>query len=468
MMTLSSAIYFAQTIPDFNTKFETKNGNKTQISSNSYVLLNDSAPTVPSELKDDMKIFLNIDGSLGTYASVEYAKATQKKIEALEEMQKCLKISEIKSADPCLTKQVDFNEKIKKYGDSIQKYKALNEYFISLKKSETQTTVINTYDSGSILVPIPAYLQPDMQELMGIKEKEVSAFASDSLYKIVENKIKELEVERATYPPTDASKYSTQIIAYDKTIARYKVLKAFFKTANKLGGTPTYFSRLFPVKNVMSAKYFFLFNNDEESVMFINKVGIQSNFSSSFSANADVVTGVVGTLKFTMATNISQQTSEKDSVATSKLMNGGLFNVSLLYPLLFSKWYIGNGKKVIIYIPAEYRFNVDDIKDKVAFNSTYNYHEFSAYLMATIDLLQKESVKDEATLFGAVKHSYFIGGSQFESKISDNKFWLTQFTVGIKVKNKYTLSANLPLYSTSSVVKKQQAATLGITFEPSN
>ncbi|SIS80138.1 hypothetical protein SAMN05421789_10728 [Kaistella chaponensis] len=468
IMTLSSAIYCAQTIPDFNTKFENKNSNKLLTVSNSNLLLRDSVAIIPSNLKDDMKNLLNIEGEVAAYASAEYSKVTQKKIETLEEMQKCLKISEIKSNDPCLTNQSDFNEKMKKYGDSIQKFKALNEYFTYVQKSETETSIINTYDTGSILVPIPQYLQPDMQELMGIKENEVSAFACDNLRTIVIKRIDELGQKRKIYSNADTGQYSRQMIAYDKLIARYKALKTFFKTANSLGGTPNYLSRLLPLRSVMSAKYFFLYNNDEESVMFINKVGIQSNFSSSFSANADVVSGVIFPFKFTMATNISQQTSEKDSVATSKLMNGGLLNISLITPIIFSKWYIGNGKKVIIYIPVEYRFNVDDIKDKVAFNSTYNYHELSGYIMGTVDLLQKESIKDEATLFGAVKHSYFIGGSQFQSKISDNKFWLTQLTVGIKIKNKYTLSANIPIYSTSSVIKKQQAATVGITFEPGN
>src|SRR5690606_2649771 len=109
---------------------------------------------------------------------------------------------------------------------------------------------------------------------------------------------------------------------YSDSIQRYRVLRSFFRTANTLGGNPKWYLRLIPVRNTMSARYFFLDNNDEANVMFINKVGIQTDFSSSYSANANLITGVLFPFKFTMATNISQQTSDDDQVAANKLPNG--------------------------------------------------------------------------------------------------------------------------------------------------
>ena len=482
-----SGTLFAQTIPDFNTNFGKKVPVEATVNAENTILSTNLAP-VPKELKEDIKLLMSVDGDLSISAAPEYSKVTQQKIKELEKRRDCLKISEEKTTDPCAIPLSKFNDVMAKNSDSIRRYKALNDYFIKVEKLRTVIPITytpaelgNTYDKGAILVPIPPYLQADMKNLMNINSTELDAYASYSLWKDADRKIKELQDSQncakllvdgkdkndPCFIPREH--FNEEMKKYSDSIKRYSQLRSFFKTANKLGGTPKLsFGKLLPVKNIMSAKYFFLYNNDEENIMFINKVGIQSNFSNSFSANADVVSGVLYITKFKMATNISQQTSETDSIAATKLMNGGLLNMSVTVPILFSKYYIGNGKSFVLYAPVEYRFNIDDVKDKVEFNSTYNYHEVSGYIMATIDLLQKESVKDEATLFGALKHSYFTGGSQFESKITDNKFWLTQLTLGIKIKDKYTFSANIPLHSTSDIVKRKQVATFGITFEPGN
>src|SRR5690606_17523232 len=107
-----------------------------------------------------------------------------------------------------------------------------------------------------------------------------------------------------------------------------------------------------------------------------------------------------------------------------------------------------------------------DINDKVAFNDTYNYAEFSGYVMGTIDLLQKEDVADLATLFAVCKFSYYNGSHQFSSTLSTNKFWTAHASVGIQIKNKYTISANIPFWSDNDIIKNQQIATLGLTFQP--
>ncbi|TXF77756.1 hypothetical protein [Chryseobacterium sp.] len=330
-----------------------------------------------------------------------------------------------------------------------------------------------TYDRARTTVPIPADLKEDMRELMNLYGDELDAYAADSLRAFTNKKLTELYKKQKNTKITlnaeglPAKSYYTTMDNYSSLIERYKILRSFFRTANSLGGNPTFIARIFPVKNLMNAKYFFLYNNDEESVMFIDKLGLQSNFSSTYSANANLVSGVLAPFfKFTMATNISQQTSEDDQEAVNKLPNGGLFNVSLLAPLFFSKSYIGNGKKVIFYLPVEYRFNVDDVKDKIAFNETYNYHQFSSYFMGTFDLLQKDADTDLATLFGAFKMSYYNGGNQFSSRLSANKFWTAYATLGIQIKNKYTVSANIPLWSDNDLIKQQQVATLGLTFQP--
>ncbi len=332
----------------------------------------------------------------------------------------------------------------------------------------------STYDINRTTVLIPAELKRDMKELLNLTGDRLDAYAADSLRGFTQKKIAELETKRKNRTVTlntqglPTESYYEETAEYSSLIERYKVLRSFLTTANSLGGNPRFRARFLPVKNLMNAKYFFLYNNDEESVMFIDKLGLQSNFSSTYSANANLVSGVLAPFfKFTMATNISQQTSEDDEEAVNKLPNGGLFNVSLLAPLFFSKSYIGNGKKVIFYLPVEYRFNVDDVQDKIAFNDTYNYHQFSSYFMGTFDLLQKDAETDLATLFGSFKMSYYNGGHQFSSRLSANKFWTAYATLGIQIRNKYTLSANIPLWSDNDLIKQQQIATLGLTFQPS-
>lgn len=341
-----------------------------------------------------------------------------------------------------------------------------------------------TYDKGKTTVMIPEELKGDMGSLMGITGDQLDAGGTFDHYKDAKRRIDALiktrqctKIEGDTAPTgctktefLPAAGFNDKMMKISDSIERYTVLRDFFEAANGLGGNPSLWRRFFPVHSVMQAKYFFIYNNDEQGIMFIDKVGLQTDFSSSYSANANLVTGIIPLkplpLKFTMATNITQQTSDLDSLAAAKLVNGGLLNFSVLAPVFFSKWYVEEGKKVVFYLPVEYRFNMDNVRDKLAFSDTYHYHELSAYLMGTFDLLQNKSDTDQATLFGAVKMSYYNGGHQFSTKLSANKFWTAQASLGIKIKDKYTLSANIPFWSDDEMIRSQQVATFGITFQP--
>ncbi|MBW8362037.1 MAG: hypothetical protein K0M56_07625 [Kaistella sp.] len=349
-----------------------------------------------------------------------------------------------------------------------------------------QTKNAATYDQRQFMVPVPSRLKNDMELLMGITGNHLDARGAFQYNEKSKRRIDSLTMSRdctRIFGDPDkpekcdrisfvsSASFNDKMMAYNDSIKRYQMLREFFKTANVLGGAPTFWRGFHPIRSTTQAKYFFLDNTDEENIMFINKVGLQSNFSSIYNANATLLTGVIPTwkipLKFSMATNITQQTSERDSIAATKLPNGGLLNVGVLWPAFFKQWYVDNGKKVAFYLPIEYRYNIDDVKDNVAFNDTYYYHELSAYLMGTVDLLQKDDVVDVAALFGAFKMSYYNGGNQFSSRLSANKFWTAYATLGVQIKNKYTVSANIPLWSDNDLIKQQQVATLGLTFQPS-
>lgn len=351
-------------------------------------------------------------------------------------------------------------------------------------KSNNESTDI-TNSSNKYSVKIPDELKEDIKKIYKIEEDNIDARGAFNYVKSARRKLDSLSACRSsTYIVGDPEglkdnvatfsneqEYNALMLKYSDYEESITKLLEFFKTANALGGQPKVIRGVFPIKSISQAKYFFLYNNDEKSVMFINKLGIKTDFSSSYSASADVITGIIPIkfipLKFIMATNISQQTSENDSIAANKLNNGGLLNLSLQYPVFFYKWNVEKNRSVIFYMPLEYRFNVDDIKDKIAFSDSYFYHEISTYFMTSIDLIQHRDEKDAATLFGAIKASYYTGGDQFKSKLNDNKFWLYRLTLGIQIKDKYTISANIPLKSSSSSISDQQIASFGITFQPS-
>lgn len=464
-------------IPDFNTNLKSNVPPQINVlGENIAGYTSENMIKVPQELQDSMKTYFKIQGDhIDKFSAKEFARINQAEIKTIEEKRDCAKIL-VKGEDkgnPCFMPLEKYSTTMVNYLTELEKRKKIDEFltsvYVEAPKSEP------TYDKGITTVSIPARLQNDMKLLMGISGDELDAFVAAEYWTTTNKKVDSLTKKRneIKFNTSESGRlmvdYNDTYKKYSDSIQRYRVLRSFFRTANTLGGNPKLFwTRFFPVKNTMSARYFFLDNNDEANVMLINKVGIQTDFSSSYSANANLITGVLFPFKFTMATNISQQTSDEDQIAANKLPNGGLWNVSMLMPILFSKSYVGNGKKIIFYVPVEYRFNIDNVEDKIAFNDTYNYHEASTYFMGTFDLLQKDSDTDVASLFGALKFSYFNGNSQFGAKLLTNKFWTANLTLGIQIRDKYTVSANIPLGADDDIIRKQQVATIGLTFQPSN
>lgn len=489
MMLVPSALP-SQVIPDVNTKLESEPLSPTAVVIPDFTGSEvDDIKEIPESIKKQMSGLVHVTGSkIDKYSAQEYSKLVRMKITSIEKRQKCarilVKIEDINN--PCFIVEEQYYKTMVAYSDSLAKYRAIEDFFVSAFPKMPESPL--TYDKGKTTVVIPQRLQNDMKELMGINGKYLDA--RGAYYNDIESRRRRDSLINKRNCTFIAGNFSNQNACKNKksirylttaafndemgklndSIKRYEVLSDFFTTANSLGGSPKLKRSFAPVQNTMQAKYFFLDNTDEESIMFLTKVGLQSDFNEIYSANATLISGVVPIrwlpLKFSMATNITQQTSDNDSVAATKLTNGGLLNVGLLWPFFFRKWYVDNGKKATLYFPVEFRYNIDDIKDKVAFNDTYNYAEFSGYLMGTIDLLQKEDVEDAATLFAVCKVSYYNGSHQFSSTLSANKFLTAHASVGIQIKNKYTISANIPFWSNNDIIKKQQIATFGLTFQP--
>lgn len=274
----------------------------------------------------------------------------------------------------------------------------------------------------------------------------------------------------------DIDSLNEKSIHISNQIKELKKVRDYLGAVNSLNGSPKIFRRFFPLRTVEQARMFYLESTDgEKKLTFVKDVSYQNNFVGSNTLNSSILTAVFplftrfAPLKVNVASTISQNndTITQNKVA-DKIAKGGLFNIGLTYTLLFSNWKYLDENAVVIYLPIEMRYHIDDVKNGVDLNDSYSFNEVSASLYTSFDLIQNKQNADLATLFFAGKLSYFNGSSKFSEKLDENKFSLFQLNVGLKIAKKFTIAANVPIGSSSKTFLNTQITTLTLVFETGN
>ena len=228
------------------------------------------------------------------------------------------------------------------------------------------------------------------------------------------------------------------------------------------------------MRSIAQAQRFYLESaNGEKRLSFVKDVTYQNNFDGSNTLNSSILTAVFPffnkyiPLKINVASTITQN---NDTIASKKIADkvpkGGLFNVGLTYTLFFSNWKYVDDNSVVVYMPIETRFHIDDVKNNSNLKDTFFYNEISTSMYISFDLLQDKQSANLATLFLAGKLSYYNGGNKFSEKLNENKFTLFQLNAGLKIAKKFTVAVNMPLGSSSKTFLGTQTTSLALVFEP--
>lgn len=348
-----------------------------------------------------------------------------------------------------------------------------SNYTSSYKKTNKTASIVENTQSNEYL------------KLLNIKDSIIDASAAyrfqsicitkiDSLEKIKSNLIdigKTTDDKKDTHTP---NYINHKCLELTEKIKLYIKARDYFGSINSLDGSPRFTRRFFPLRSIAQAQRFYLESaNGEKRLSFVKDVTYQNNFDGSNTLNSSILTAVFPffnkyiPLKINVASTITQN---NDTIASKKIADkvpkGGLFNVGLTYTLFFSNWKYVDDNSVVVYMPIETRFHIDDVKNNSNLKDTFFYNEISTSMYISFDLLQDKQSANLATLFLAGKLSYYNGGNKFSEKLNENKFTLFQLNAGLKIAKKFTVAVNMPLGSSSKTFLGTQTTSLALVFEP--
>ncbi|CAM3905533.1 MULTISPECIES: hypothetical protein [Flavobacterium] len=357
--------------------------------------------------------------------------------------------------------------------------------FLSVKMNAQLVQSINKNYSANyknikktIFIEDTIVFNNENHELLKITDTIVDPNAAYRFQKICIDSIIELQKRRNIIikNSNNADSINKNSIELTKKIKDYQKARDYFGAINSLDGSPKFLRRFFPLRSLAQAQRFYLESVEgEKKISFIKDVTYHNNFNGSNTLNSSILTAVFPffnsylPLKINIASTITQN---NDTIATKtiadKIPRGGLFNVGLTYTLFYSNWKYFDNNSVVVYMPLETRFHLDDAKNNTNLQDTFFYNEISSSIYVSFDLLQNKKDADLATLFVSGKLSYYNGGSKFSDKINDNKFSLFQLNTGLKIAKKFTVAINMPLGSSSKTFLDNQNASLILVFETGN
>ncbi|WP_313263604.1 hypothetical protein [Sphingobacterium sp.] len=331
-----------------------------------------------------------------------------------------------------------------------------------------------------------------------------------TLYKInCEKKLQEIVAKRKEFKliaEIDKQEFSKSTEAADAIIAKYKIIYfnrkevdsivnftsdeknerglvlekeenaflegiGYFESLSNTGASGKIFS---PFRDPDQAKEYFFGKDQQEHLMLVQDVMIQRNFDGSNSLNSELISAIVPIpsipIKLAIGSTITQVDEKKidsTNIGKNKLPYGGLFNATFTYPFVFTT--INTGKKdhlLRIYVPIEYKFNIDEVKDNQPMANSYNFNELSSMLFLSIDLVRSDETLSKMNLFAGIKGSYYFGNEKFADRIGRRDFSLLQFNTGIKIADKFTIGFNIPLKSSYRNLLENQAASIALKFQP--
>lgn len=245
----------------------------------------------------------------------------------------------------------------------------------------------------------------------------------------------------------------------------------YFSSLNNTGVSGKIF---FPFRNPDQAKAYFFGKDLQEHLKLVQDVMIQRNFDGSNSLNSELISAIVPIpsipIKLSIGSTITQVDEKKidsTNIGKNKLPYGGLFNATFTYPLVFTTINTGKeGHLLRIYLPMEYKFNIDEVKDNQPMANSYSFSELSSMAFFSIDLVRSDKSLSKMNLFLGLKGSYYFGNEKFADRIGRRDFSLLQFNTGIKIADKFTIGFNIPLKSNYNSLLESQAASIALKFQP--
>lgn len=273
----------------------------------------------------------------------------------------------------------------------------------------------------------------------------------------IESEIEKLEEQNDTLEDsTDSNSLaqiynnSDQILKLKDSVDHYKELSGLFYAVNKINGRPKFFNSFFPVRNRYQSNYFFN-QVKEDKVNFMNSVVLQGNEDRA-SIFADLASGTIGLARVSFSSVFYTGNNSDSLELITKILNGGgLTNLRVEIPLFFK-----NSKNFTLYVSSK----PGAIGDIPIFGSEIPKSKFVGYFELPIEsYLEIRTNEDNLGFFGNLKVSQIRGTKAFYEGVkspSDNplngRFWLSQIYFGINVRDKYRISANVPIATTNSIV----------------
>lgn len=244
----------------------------------------------------------------------------------------------------------------------------------------------------------------------------------------------------------------------------------------------------FPLKSIAHAEYFY-FGDAGKKIKLLNNFAIQSNFIDNATASSEMLSGIIPfqfyfqkgnpkarfalPIKFDLGINISKDnptdTTESAQDNISKLLYGGLFHVNLSYPVFYSNWKYLNGKGINLYIPVNITSNWEGGSGQTTLlKELYYFFDFNICTYLEFDLIQSQEAQSDASIFINTKMSYIDGGSRFYDQHVPNRkaMLLIQANAGIRIKEKFTIAVNLPIYTSDNTLDLSNNASLAIIINP--
>ncbi|WP_286844133.1 MULTISPECIES: hypothetical protein [Sphingobacterium] len=367
-------------------------------------------------------------------------------------------------------------------------YKSQKEPKIITLDAQTQSFLNSVHLPSGVVdsTLAPNFIKDSEKRLRTIIEKrkefKILAEIDDKIYKEVANKGKQVKddesikhfnekeiekiLEYKAYEYNQAGlKLETEERAYREAIKYYQSLIKE-SSINKNKG-------IFPFKTPDDAVKHFYGPDKNDHYKLVQDVMVQRNFDGSNSLNSELFSAIVPIpsipIKLAIGSTITQVDEKKidsTNIGKNKLPYGGFFNATFTYPFVFTETEVSMGKFMRFYIPLEYKFNIDEVKDNQPMAQTYNFHELSSMFFFSIDLVRSEETLSNMNLFAGFKTSYYFGNGKFADRIGSHDFSLLQFNTGVKIAGKFTIGFNIPVYSSSTNMLKNQAASIALKFQP--
>lgn len=241
---------------------------------------------------------------------------------------------------------------------------------------------------------------------------------------------------------------------------------------------------LLPLKSITHAEFFY-FGENGKQLQLLTHFNLQSNFSNNSTVSAEIISGILPfeaggkknprkrtsiPLKFNLGTTISQtEDTFSREKTTDKLLYGGLLHAQLSYPIFYSNWRYHNNKGIRFYIPIIASINWENSKlETQLIKDMFYFGEAALQLYSEADLIQNQNIKETATLFLNGKIAFIDGGKNFYNNLQAGRYglWLLQINAGLRVRERFTIAVNIPIWSSQKELTEKKGASVAILIDP--